>query len=111
MSCARSARGHATTMRWVSLCARAPRNVGSPMTMARNPGIRNVVIKNDRVRIRFKHSCLQMIQVLRSALLGMGLLHPVDEDLFERRLHHFEPGDFRRAHRGAQKLLRIGPRM
>ena len=53
------------------------------MTAARKSGIRKVVIRNERVRIRLKHSCLQMIQVLRKLWLGIGLLHPVDEDFLQ----------------------------
>src|SRR5579885_3328879 len=68
-------------------------------------GASNVRTRNVRVRTRSRYSRFRITQILR-----IRLSHHIDEDLFERRLHHFELVEPRFGGSEPQQVLRVGIR-
>ena len=58
---------------------------GKIMSAVMIAGANNVSTRNVRVRTRSRYSRFRTTHVLR-----IGLPHNIDEDFFERRLHHFK---------------------
>src|SRR5260370_18864646 len=74
-------------------------------------GVTKVESRNERVFTRSRYSRFAMIATLRIEKSIMSVRDSVDEDLFERRVHHLEADHAHSVRRRSQQLLRVGARL